>query len=1006
MFHESKEHLFEGGLVHLAVADADAGVGNELLDGGGALEDAFDAVVEEVDLAAAGKFLLDGGFDEIVVEAGDDGVDGEAVFGWGFDHAEVAETEHGHVESAGDGGGRHGEGVDVLADLLETLFVADAEALLLVDDHEAEILELDVGGEEAVRSDGDVDPAGGEVFGGRLEFLGGAEAGEHLYADGEGGEAALEGFVVLKREHGGGRENGDLFAVAKGFEGGAHGDLGLAEADVAAEEAVHRGEGLHVGFDFVDGRELVAGGGVFEGVFEFALPVGVRGKGEAFGDLALGVELEELFGHVAHFGFDAGFGFGPGSAAEFVEGGFGVAGAAVLLDEVHAGERDVELVAAVVLEQHEVALLVALDDFAEAEELADAVLGMDHVVAGFEVADVGGERAHLADVGGDGGIGAVEEVFGAEEGGKGVREADAFADYAAAEDDARGLAGETASIILGRGVVRKGVGFPDSLTALFGAEDLFDRPDTAVAPNVRQMGAFAADIGDLKPGDYVVHTQHGIGQFLGLREIVQGDQKGDFMLLEYNGGNKLYVPLTRMDLIQKYRGAGDAKPSLDKLGGATWTKTKTRVKAKMRDMAEELLKLYAQRKVAEGFSFSPDSNWQREFEDSFEYTPTRDQLTAVDEIKSDMESLSPMDRLLCGDVGFGKTEVAMRAAFKALGDGKQVAVLAPTTVLAFQHHETFKRRFAAFPVRVEMFSRFRSPKELKASAEDLASGRVDIAIGTHRLLSPDIEFKDLGLMIIDEEQRFGVRHKERLKQIRQNVDSLTMSATPIPRTLHMSMLGLRDLSMIETPPKDRLSIHTVVARFNDDLIKTAIEQELARGGQVYFLHNRVESIFQRAAAIQQLVPDARIGVGHGQMDETALEKVLLGFMKHEFDVFVCTTIVENGIDIPLANTIIIERAERYGLSELYQLRGRVGRSNRRAYAYLLVPEDTELTEVARKRLAALREFSDLGAGFKIAALDLELRGAGNILGGEQHGHIDAVGYDMYMSLMEIGRAHV
>jgi transcription-repair coupling factor (superfamily II helicase) len=580
----------------------------------------------------------------------------------------------------------------------------------------------------------------------------------------------------------------------------------------------------------------------------------------------------------------------------------------------------------------------------------------------------------------------------------GVDPKDANAPYLAQ----RVYAGETASIILARGAVRRGTGFTDSLVALFGSDDLFDRPDAPLVPNVRvgQMGALAADIGDLKPGDFVVHTQHGIGQFLGIREIAQGEQKGDFMLLEYNGGNKLYVPLTRMDLIQKYRGAGDAKPSLDKLGGTTWTKTKARVKSRMRDMAEELLKLYAQRKMTEGYAFSPDSNWQREFEDAFEFTPTRDQLQAIMEIKRDMESPGPMDRLLCGDVGFGKTEVAMRAAFKALGDGKQVAVLAPTTVLAFQHFETFKRRFAAFPVKIEMFSRFRSAKELKAAAQDLATGQIDIAIGTHRLLSADIQFRDLGLLIIDEEQRFGVRHKERLKQLKKNVDTLTMSATPIPRTLHMSMLGLRDLSIIETPPKDRLAIHTVVARYNEDLIRTAIEQELARGGQVYYLHNRVETIFERAARIQQLVPDARVGVGHGQMDETALEKVLLGFMKHEFDVFVCTTIVENGIDIPLANTIIVERAERHGLSELYQLRGRVGRSNRRAYAYLLVPEEAELTDIARKRLAALREFSDLGAGFKIAALDLELRGAGNILGGEQHGHIDAVGYDMYMSLLD------
>ena len=359
-----------------------------------------------------------------------------------------------------------------------------------------------------------------------------------------------------------------------------------------------------------------------------------------------------------------------------------------------------------------------------------------------------------------------------------------------------------------------------------------------------------------------------------------------------------------------------------------------------------------------------------------------------------------MDRLLCGDVGFGKTEVAMRAAFKALGDGKQVAVLAPTTVLAFQHFETFKRRFGAFPVRIEMFSRMSHKKELPQAVEDVALGKVDIAIGTHRLLSKDIEFRDLGLMIIDEEQRFGVRHKERLKQLRNNVHSLAMSATPIPRTLHMSMLGIRDMSVIETAPKDRLAIHTVVAKFDNGVIRAAIEQEMGRGGQVYFIHNRVDSIFSRAASLQELVPGARIGVGHGQMDEKELERVLLGFMRHEFDIFVSTTIVENGLDIPLANTIIVENAERHGLSELYQLRGRVGRSNRRAYAYLLVPQDTELSEIARKRLAALREFSDLGAGFKIAALDLELRGAGNILGGEQHGHIAAVGFDTYLRMLD------
>ncbi len=564
------------------------------------------------------------------------------------------------------------------------------------------------------------------------------------------------------------------------------------------------------------------------------------------------------------------------------------------------------------------------------------------------------------------------------------------------------LAGSVASTCLVKGHVRKGAVFPDARIALFGSEDLFDTSDLIARPGITkaQLATFASDLADLKPGDFVVHTTHGVGKFVGVREIAQGEQKGDFMLIEYSGDAKLYVPLTRMDLVQKFRGGGESAPHLDRLGGASWSKTKTRVKAKMRDMADELLKLYAQRRMAKGFAFSTDSNWQREFEEAFDFTETKDQGTAIKDIKRDMESDTPMDRLLCGDVGFGKTEVAMRAAFKALGDGKQVAVLAPTTVLAFQHFETFKRRFAPFPARVEMISRFRNKKEIDQVLVDVDAAKVDVLIGTHRLLSQDVKFADLGLLIVDEEQRFGVRHKERLKQMRANVDVLTMSATPIPRTLHMSLLGLRDMSVIETPPKDRLAVHTVVAHFNLDLIKTAIEQEISRGGQVYYVHNRVDSIFERAALIQEMLPEARIGVGHGQMGENELERVLLGFMQHEYDVFVCTTIVENGLDIPLANTILIDHAERYGLSELYQLRGRVGRSNRRAYAYLLVPPDKELTDVARKRLAALREFSDLGAGFKIAALDLELRGGGNLLGGEQHGHIEAIGFDMYIRMLE------
>mgnify|MGYP001221117513 CR=1 FL=1 len=566
------------------------------------------------------------------------------------------------------------------------------------------------------------------------------------------------------------------------------------------------------------------------------------------------------------------------------------------------------------------------------------------------------------------------------------------------------IAGPGVRTFVVKGNVARGVTLPEAFIAVIGAEDLFDTSDLVARPGAAKKsaaGAFKFDIADLKPGDYIVHTVHGVGKFLGVRELGQGDQKGDFMLIEYAADAKLYVPLTRLDLIEKYRGAGEQRPpALDRMGGATWTKTKSRVKAKMRDMADELLKLYAQRKMADGFAFSGDSNWQREFEEAFEFTETKDQLSAVEDIKRDMESEHPMDRLLCGDVGFGKTEVAMRAAFKALGDGKQVAVLAPTTVLSFQHFETFKRRFAPFPVRIELASRFVDAKQLKSVMADVATGKVDILIGTHRLLSKDVEFRDLGLLIVDEEQRFGVRHKERLKQIKKNVDVLTMSATPIPRTLHMSLVGLRDMSVIETPPKDRLAVQTLVAHFDLDLVKTAIDQELHRGGQVYFVHNRVDSIFARAATIQELCPNARIGIGHGQMGEDELEKVLLGFMRHEYDVFVCTTIVENGLDIPLANTIIIENAERYGLSELYQLRGRVGRSNRRAYAYLLTAGDKTLSDVARKRLAALREFSDLGAGFRIAALDLELRGGGNLLGGEQHGHIEAVGYDTYVRLLD------
>ncbi|HZI55245.1 MAG TPA: transcription-repair coupling factor, partial [Verrucomicrobiae bacterium] len=428
--------------------------------------------------------------------------------------------------------------------------------------------------------------------------------------------------------------------------------------------------------------------------------------------------------------------------------------------------------------------------------------------------------------------------------------------------------------------------------------------------------------------------------------------------------------------------------------------TKARVKKAMKDMADDLLKLYAARKAAQGHAFPEDTQWQKEFEDAFEFNETDDQLTAAADIKRDMESTLPMDRLLCGDVGYGKTEVSMRAAFKAVQDNKQVVVLAPTTVLVFQHYENFKRRFAAFPITIEMMSRFRNARQQKETAERIEQGKVDIVIGTHRILSKDIKFQDLGLVIVDEEQRFGVRHKERLKQLKKEVDVLTMSATPIPRTLHMSMVGLRDMSVIETPPKDRMAIRTVVAAYDEKLVKSALEHELERGGQAYFVHNRVETIYEIAAKLQEMLPRARVIVGHGQMSEGELEKVMFSFVRHEADILVATTIIENGLDIPLCNTIIINRADRHGLSELYQLRGRVGRSNRRAYAYLLVPAEQELTPVARRRLAALKEFSDLGAGFKIAALDLELRGAGNLLGGEQSGNIDAVGFEMYTGMLD------
>ena len=566
------------------------------------------------------------------------------------------------------------------------------------------------------------------------------------------------------------------------------------------------------------------------------------------------------------------------------------------------------------------------------------------------------------------------------------------------------FAGSLPAVTLIRAPMADGVVLPELRLALYGNADVFDTqaatehaPRKAARP---KTAVFVSDFSDLAAGDCVVHVDHGIGRFDGLKHMEGSGREGEFMQLTYADEARLYVPLERMDLVQKYNSLGGASPALDRLGGTAWATRKARVKKSVAEMAQRLLRLYAERKVAKGFSFSADTPWQKEFEDAFEFEETRDQTRAIEEVKRDMEGSQPMDRLLCGDVGYGKTEVAMRAAFKSVADGRQVAVLAPTTVLAFQHWETFKRRMAAFPMRIEMLSRFRTRAEQAVTLAELEAGRVDIVIGTHRLLSKDVCFHNLGLLIVDEEQRFGVAHKERMKELRREVDVLTLSATPIPRTLHMSLAGLRDMSLIETAPKDRLAIQTVVAPFGEGIVGRAIDEELSRGGQIFFVHNRVGSIYSIARLVKRLAPKARVLVGHGQMPEKELEKVMMQFVRHEADVLVATTIIENGLDISNCNTLIVNRADRMGLSELYQLRGRVGRSNVRAYAYLLVPPDVPLSGEAKQRLAALREFSDLGAGFRIAALDLEMRGAGNLLGSEQHGHVGAVGFEMYCQMLE------
>jgi transcription-repair coupling factor (superfamily II helicase) len=561
-------------------------------------------------------------------------------------------------------------------------------------------------------------------------------------------------------------------------------------------------------------------------------------------------------------------------------------------------------------------------------------------------------------------------------------------------------AGPERPLTIAIGEVSRGFRFPALKAILVTEAELFGTRRLPPPRKAARPGAALRVLEEMVPGDLVVHVDHGIGRYQGLQRLTVGERDGDYLILEYASGDRLYVPVEKMGLVQRYVGAAAAPPALDRLGGTAWGKAKARVKATVRALAKELLQLYAARQILPGHAFSPDTPWQREFEASFPYEETADQLMAIQAVKADMERPGPMDRLICGDVGYGKTEVAMRAAFKAAMDGKQVAVLVPTTVLAMQHFASFRERFGPFPLRVEMLSRFRSRREQEAVLQGLRDGTVDIVIGTHRLLQRDIRFRDLGLLVVDEEQRFGVAAKERLKQLRREVDVLTLTATPIPRTLHMGMLGVRDMSTIETPPEDRLAIRTYVCRFDPAVIQEAVEQELGRGGQVFFVHNRVESIQTLGRYLKRLLPTVRVAIAHGQQPEAALEKIMVDFYARKYDLLLCTTIIESGLDIPTANTIIVNRADRFGLAQLYQLRGRVGRDRHRAHAYLLVPREEALREAARRRLQALAELTELGSGFKIAARDLEIRGAGNLLGAEQHGQIAAVGFDLYCRLIQ------
>lgn len=553
-------------------------------------------------------------------------------------------------------------------------------------------------------------------------------------------------------------------------------------------------------------------------------------------------------------------------------------------------------------------------------------------------------------------------------------------------------------IMVAYGHVEEGYDYPMLKFMVISETDIFGKQKKKKRRKIYE-GQKIQNFTDLKVGDYVVHENHGLGIYQGIEKIEVDKITKDYMKISYAGGGTLYILATQLDLIQKYAGADAKKPKLNKLGGSQWAKTKSQVRGAVREVAKDLVKLYAARQQSEGYIYEPDTVWQKEFEEMFPFEETQDQLMAIADTKRDMESKKIMDRLVCGDVGYGKTEIAIRAAFKAVQEGKQVVYLVPTTILAQQHYNTFIQRMRDFPVRADLLCRFRTPAQQKKTVEDLKKGLVDIVIGTHRVLSKDVQFKDLGLLVIDEEQRFGVTHKEKIKKLKENIDVLTLTATPIPRTLHMSLIGIRDMSVLEEAPMDRMPIQTYVMEYNDEMVREAIERELSRDGQVYYVYNRVSDIADIAVRIQKLVPDAVVSYAHGQMNERQLENIMYDFINGDIDVLVSTTIIETGLDISNVNTMIIHDADRLGLSQLYQLRGRVGRSNRMAYAFLLYRRDKLLKEVAEKRLAAIREFTDLGSGFKIAMRDLEIRGAGNLLGAEQHGHMEAVGYDLYCKML-------